>query len=77
MNLSRLLAEYAKNKPLRIGLIGAGEVWLYGFRPKLSILKDCMLLQVADLNLDKAKTAFARVGWDTKDLFFCERLKRL
>ena len=68
MNLSRLLAEYAKNKPLRIGLIGAGKFGSMVLAQAQHI-KGLHVAAVADLNLDKAKTAFARVGWDTKTCF--------
>ncbi|MCH1465059.1 MAG: SAF domain-containing protein [Alphaproteobacteria bacterium] len=68
MNLSRLLAEYAKNKPLRIGLIGAGKFGSMVLAQAQHV-KGLHVAAVADLNLDKAKTAFARVGWDTKTCF--------
>ena len=68
MNLSGLLAEYAKNKPLRIGLIGAGKFGSMVLAQAQHI-KGLHVAAVADLDLDKAKTAFARVGWDTKTCF--------
>ena len=68
MNLSRLLAEYVKNKPLRIGLVGAGKFGSMVLAQAQHI-KGLHVAAVADLDLDKAKTAFARVGWDTKTCF--------
>lgn len=68
MNLSSLLSEYAKDKPVRVGLIGAGKFGSMVLAQAQHI-KGMHIAAVADLDIDKAKTAFARVGWDTKSCF--------
>ena len=68
MNLSSLLSEYAKDKPVRVGLIGAGKFGSMVLAQAQHI-KGMHIAAVADLDIEKAKTAFARVGWDTKSCF--------
>ncbi|MGC6474897.1 MAG: NAD(P)H-dependent oxidoreductase [Candidatus Puniceispirillaceae bacterium] len=68
MNLSSLLSEYAKDKPVRVGLIGAGKFGSMVLAQAQHI-KGMHIAAVADLDIEKAKTAFSRVGWDTKSCF--------
>ena len=68
MNLSSLLSEYAKDKPVRVGLIGAGKFGSMVLAQAQHI-KGMHIAAVADLDIEKAKIAFARVGWDTKSCF--------
>ena len=68
MNLSRLLAEYAKDKPVRVGLIGAGKFGSM-ILAQAQHIEGIHILAVADLDIEKAQASFARVGWDTKNCF--------
>jgi predicted homoserine dehydrogenase-like protein len=68
MNLSRLLAEYAKDKPVRIGLIGAGKFGSM-ILAQARHITGIHIMAVADLDMDKAQASFKRVGWDIKNCF--------
>ncbi len=68
MNLSSLLSEYAKDKPVRVGLIGAGKFGSMVLAQAQHI-RGMHIAAVADLDIEKTKAAFARVGWDTKSCF--------
>jgi len=63
MNLSTMLAERnAAGRPVRVGLIGAGK-----FGSMILAQAKCIpgyhVAGIADLNIEKARAALARVGW--------------
>ena len=63
MNLHKLLAaREAEKKPVRIGVIGAGK---FGSMYLAQAIRTSGIhvLGIADLDLDKARAALARVGW--------------
>jgi len=63
MNLYNLLKQReASGKPIRIGVIGAGQ---YGsmFLAQLKLTPGMQLVSVADLDIDKAKKRCIRAGW--------------
>ena len=63
MNLySKLLQRAALNKPIRIGLIGAGK---FGstYLAHVPRTPDVDMVSIADLSPDAARTNLARVGW--------------
>jgi len=64
MNLHRMLRErHADNKPLRVGLIGAGKFGsMYVSQARRT--PGVALAAVADLSPDRARAAFARTGWE-------------
>ena len=68
MNLSCLLAEYAKDKPVRIGLIGAGKFGSM-ILAQARHIAGIHIMAVAELDMDKAQASFKRVGWDIKNCF--------
>ena len=75
MNLSRLLAEYAKDKPVRIGLIGAGKFGSM-ILAQARHIAGIHIMAVADLDMDKAQASFKRVGWDIKTVLPAPARKR-
>ena len=63
MNLSSLLAAQALNgKPVRCGLIGAGKFGSM-FLSQVPTIKGLEVVAIADLDIDHARAACARVGW--------------
>src|SRR6516225_2388414 len=63
MSLHRmLLARAAENKPLRIGLIGAGKFGAM-YLSQIPTTPGIHLLGIADLSPPKAKENLARLGW--------------
>ncbi|MGB2464900.1 MAG: Gfo/Idh/MocA family oxidoreductase, partial [Candidatus Puniceispirillaceae bacterium] len=64
----KLLARAAAGQPVRVGLIGAGKFGSMVLSQAQHI-KGMHVAAVADLDLDKAKKAFTRVGWDIKTCF--------
>jgi len=63
MNLERLLREReAANRPLRVGLIGAGKFGTM-FLSQVARTPGMHLLAVADLDPDRARRALAETGW--------------
>ncbi|MBI3198513.1 MAG: flagellar biosynthesis protein FlgA [Rhodospirillales bacterium] len=68
MNLHRLLAERAAgNKPLHVGLIGAGKFGTM-FLSQARRMPGVHLMGVADLAPDRARENLRRVGWDAERL---------
>ena len=61
MNLSSLLA--AREKPVRVGLIGAGKFGSMVLAQARHI-QNYHIVGIADLNIDATKAALARTGWD-------------
>ena len=63
MNLFRLLQQRAsENKPLRLGLIGAGKFGsMYLAQAKHT--PGIHVVGIADLAPDRARTSLARTGW--------------
>lgn len=57
MNLSFLLAEYAKDKPVRIGLIGAGKFGSM-ILAQARHIAGIHIMAVAELDMDKAQASF-------------------
>jgi predicted homoserine dehydrogenase-like protein len=65
MNLHRkLLERAAANKPIRIGLIGAGKFGSM-YLAQIPRTPGVHLVGIADLSPDLARRNLARVGWDT------------
>ena len=63
MSLHRmLLARAAENKPLRIGLIGAGKFGAM-YLSQIPTTPGIHLLGIADLSPPRAKENLARLGW--------------
>src|SRR5689334_24420438 len=63
MNLHRMLLERAaQNKPLRIGLIGAGKFGAM-YLSQIPTTPGIHLLGIADLSPTRAKENLARLGW--------------
>ena len=63
MNLHRmLLARAAENKPLRIGLIGAGKFGAM-YLSQIPTTPGIHLLGIADLSPPRARENLARLGW--------------
>ena len=60
MNLSSLLA--AREKPIRIGLIGAGKFGSM-ILAQAKYIKNYHVVGIADLDIPKAKASLARTGW--------------
>ena len=59
----QMLAERnASGNPLRVGLIGAGKLGAM-FASQLGRIPGVQLLGVADLSIEKARTAMQRAGW--------------
>ena len=63
MSLHRmLLARAAENKPLRIGLIGAGKFGAM-YLSQIPTTPGIHLLGIADLSPPRARENLARLGW--------------
>ena len=63
MNLHRMLLQRAaENKPLRIGLIGAGKFGAM-YLSQIPTTPGIHLLGIADLSPTRAKENLARLGW--------------
>ena len=63
MSLHRmLLARAAENKPLRIGLIGAGKFGSM-YLSQIPTTPGIHLLGIADLSPPRARENLARLGW--------------
>ena len=69
MNLSIMLNTRNKlQKPVRVGLIGAGKFGSM-ILSQARHIEGMIISAVADLNVEKAKESFNRVGWDTSNCF--------
>ena len=69
MNLSSMLNTRKKlQKPVRVGLIGAGKFGSM-ILSQARHIEGLIISAVADLNVEKAKDSFNRVGWDTSNCF--------
>ena len=55
-------------KPIRVGLIGAGKFGSM-ILSQARHIEGLIISAVADLNVEKAKDSFNRVGWDTSNCF--------
>ena len=55
-------------KPVRVGLIGAGKFGSM-ILSQARHIEGLIISAVADLNVEKAKDSFNRVGWDTSNCF--------
>jgi predicted homoserine dehydrogenase-like protein len=63
MSLYRLLQERkSMNKPIRIGIIGAGAFGS-AFLSQARVIQGMQVVSIADLDLEKAKRACVRAGW--------------
>lgn len=63
MNLHRLLVERAdQGNPIKVGLIGAGKFGSM-FLAQARLTPGLHICGVADLDVDRAKTAMRRLGW--------------
>ena len=68
MNLhAKLLQRQAENRPVRIGLIGAGKFGSM-YLAQIPRTPGVHLVGIADLSPDSARTNLARVGWNTEKL---------
>src|SRR6516162_9405722 len=66
MNLHRLLNQRAATgKPVRVGLIGAGKFGSM-FLNQVPSIVGLEIPAIADLDLERARTACRRVGWDAR-----------
>ena len=66
MNLARLLhARAAEDRPVRVGLIGAGKFGSM-FLAQARCTPGLHLVGVADLSADRARAALARTGWEAE-----------
>ncbi|MBT5729690.1 MAG: flagellar biosynthesis protein FlgA, partial [Alphaproteobacteria bacterium] len=69
MNLSAMLSSRIQNnRPVRVGLIGAGKFGSM-ILSQARHINGLHIMAVADLDLNKAQDSFQRVGWDTKSCF--------
>ena len=69
MNLSSMLnARKKQKKPVRVGLIGAGKFGSM-ILSQARHIQGMIISAVADLDVEKAKESFNRVGWDTSNCF--------
>ena len=65
MNLSRMARQRAsEGKPVRVGLIGAGKFGSM-FLAQVPTAPGLIVTAIADLSVERARTAMTRVGWDT------------
>src|SRR5215475_13633946 len=63
MNLSSLLLErHAQNRPVTVGLIGAGKFGTM-FLAQARLTKGLHVVAVADLNVERARSQLATAGW--------------
>ena len=68
MNLhAKLLQRQAENRPIRIGLIGAGKFGSM-YLAQIPRTPGVHLVGIADLSPDAARTNLARVGWNPEKL---------
>ena len=68
MNLhAKLLQRQAENRPVRIGLIGAGKFGSM-YLAQIPRTPGVHLVGIADLSPDGARTNLARVGWNPEKL---------
>ena len=66
MSLSaKLAARVAAGKPIRVGLIGAGKFGSM-FLSQVPTIRGLKVAFIADLDVERAKTACRTVGWDAK-----------
>lgn len=56
-------------KPLRVGMIGCGNVVSYGHRPALTTLSDVQLLALADITPERRKIGQEWFGLSDKNLY--------
>lgn len=64
MNLASMLsARHALNRPVRVGIIGAGKFGSM-MLAQAKHIQGYHVVGVADLDVEKARKSFARVGWD-------------
>ncbi len=69
MNLSNMLSARSKiKKPVRIGLVGAGKFGSM-ILSQTRHIEGIVITAVADLDVQKARESFHRVGWDTSNCF--------
>lgn len=62
-----LQERFRADNPIRVGLIGAGKFGV-GLSVQLAGMKGIVLAAVADLDLERARHAYAAVGWNRSDL---------
>jgi len=68
MNLYRMLQQRAEsNKPIRVGVIGAGKFGTM-FLAQARLTPGIQILGVADLNVGRAREAFQRTGWPAEQV---------
>ena len=68
MNLHRLLRQRAATgKPVRVGLIGAGKFGSM-FLNQVPTIIGLEVSVIADLDLERARDACQRVGWDARQV---------
>jgi predicted homoserine dehydrogenase-like protein len=64
MNLASMLStRHARNHPVRVGIIGAGKFGSM-MLAQAKHIPGYHVVGVADLDIEKARKSFARVGWD-------------
>ena len=63
-----LNARKKQQKPVRVGLIGAGKFGSM-ILSQARHIEGMIISAVADLDVEKAKESFSRVGWDTSNCF--------
>ena len=63
-----LSSRIQNNRPVRVGLIGAGKFGSM-ILSQARHINGLHIMAVADLDLNKAQDSFQRVGWDTKSCF--------
>ena len=69
MNLNNMLkARIKAQKPVRVGLIGAGKFGSM-ILSQVRHIEGISITAVADLNIQKTKDSFRRVGWDISNSF--------
>ena len=69
MNLSSMLNTRKKlQKPVRVGLVGAGKFGSM-ILSQARHIEGLIISAVADVDVEKAKESFNRVGWDTSNCF--------
>lgn len=77
MNLSHLLQERVnQDRPLRVGLIGAGKFGTM-FLSQVRLTKGMHLLAVADLNVDKTRASLIETGWSEEQISASSAAKAL